>query len=66
VLKSAADSVLGPSAVIVSNDRANRYADRVSVIPLASQTAMLYPGQATVTVERKDSKRMADQIMTLS
>jgi mRNA interferase MazF len=53
-------------AVIVSNDAANQYANRVQVVPLSSQTGKLYPCEAIVRVEGRDSKAMADQIMTVS
>lgn len=50
-------------AVIVSNDAANTALARVVVVPLTSNTARLYPGEALVTVEGQKSKVMADQIM---
>jgi mRNA interferase MazF len=53
-------------AVIVSNDAANKYANRVQVVPLSSKIDKLYPCEAMVTVEGKESKAMADQIMTVS
>ena len=53
-------------AVIVSNDVANQYANRVQVVPLSSKTDKLYPCEAKVTVEGRESKAMADQIMTVS
>ena len=53
-------------AVIVSNDTANQYANRVQVVPLSSKIGKLYPCEAIVTVEGKESKAMADQIMTVS
>src|ERR1700730_12927956 len=53
-------------AVIVSNDAANQYANRVQVVPLSSKTDKLYPCEARVTVEGRESKAMADQIMTVS
>jgi len=49
-------------AVIVSNDAANRHLARVIVVPMTSNTARLYPGEALVTVDGKTSKVMADQI----
>jgi mRNA interferase MazF len=53
-------------AVIVSNDAANQHANRVQVVPLSSQTGKLYPCEAMVMVEGRESKAMADQIMTVS
>jgi mRNA interferase MazF len=53
-------------AVIVSNNAANTVLNRVVVVPLSSQTDKLYPGEAMVNVEGRESKAMADQIMTAS
>lgn len=50
-------------AVIVSNDAANRNLARVVVVPLTSNTARTYPGEAVVSVAGQSSKAMADQIM---
>lgn len=50
-------------AVIVSNDAANRNLPRVMAMPLTSNTARVYPGEAVVTVGDQRSKAMADQIM---
>ena len=53
-------------AVIVSNNAANQHANRVQVVPLSSKIDKLYPCEARVTVADKESKAMADQIMTVS
>lgn len=50
-------------AVVVSNDAANRHLVRVVVVPLTSNVARQYPGEALVTVNGQASKAMADQIM---
>ena len=51
-------------AVIVSNDAANRNLARVVVVPLTSNIQQIYPGEALVNIENRQSKAMADQIMT--
>ena len=53
-------------AIIVSNDVANLHANRVQVVPVSRKTDKLYPCEARVTVEGRESKAMADQIMTVS
>jgi mRNA interferase MazF len=53
-------------AVILSNNAANAVLNRVVVVPLSSQINKLYPGEARVQVEGRESKVMADQIMTAS
>jgi mRNA interferase MazF len=53
-------------AVILSNDAANTALNRVIVIPITSQVAKVYPGEALVTLNGEQRKAMTDQIMTAS
>ena len=53
-------------AIILSNDAANTALNRVIVVPITSQVAKVYPGEALVTVNGEQRKAMADQIMTAS
>ncbi len=53
-------------AIILSNNAANTALNRVIVVPISSQIAKLYPGEALVTVNGERRKAMADQIMTAS
>jgi mRNA interferase MazF len=53
-------------AVIVSNNAANEHANRVQIVPFSSKTGKLYPCDAMVTVNGRESKAMADQIATVT
>jgi len=53
-------------SIVLSNDPANAALNRVIVIPLTSQIAKVYPGEAIVTLNGEKRKAMADQIMTAS
>lgn len=62
-------------AIVVSNDRANAVAARldrgvVTVVPIASNTAQIYPFQALLPASdtglRRDSKAQAEQVRSIS
>jgi mRNA interferase MazF len=53
-------------AIVISDDAANAALNRVIVIPITSQVARVYPGEALVTQNGEQRKAMTDQIMTAS
>lgn len=53
-------------AVVISNDIANEFLERVQVAPLTSSTARVYPSEALVTMRGKKNEAAADQIATVS
>lgn len=53
-------------AVIISNNAANQFLNRVQVLPLSSRVEKLYPSEAYITFRGKKTKAMADQIATVS
>lgn len=56
-------------ALIVSNDQNNQFADTVTVLPITSQTAKLYPFEVLLKREisglQEDGKAKANQIRTV-
>jgi mRNA interferase MazF len=53
-------------AVIVSNNAANQFLNRVQIAPLTSSVSKLYPSKAYITIQGKKAKAMADQLTTVS
>jgi mRNA interferase MazF len=53
-------------AIVVSNNGANMALNRLIVVPLTSQVARVYTGQAMVTLNAEPRKAMADQLTTVS
>ena len=53
-------------AVIVSNNAANQFLNRIQVVPLTSSVGKLYPSETYVTLRGKKAKAMTDQLTTVS
>ncbi len=53
-------------AVIISNNAANQFLNRVQVVPLTSSVDKLYPSETYITLRGKKAKAMADQLTTVS
>jgi mRNA interferase MazF len=53
-------------AIVLSNNAANAFLNRVQVIPITSNTDRLYPGEAYVRLNTEKRKAMADQLTTVS
>ncbi|MFH1951093.1 MAG: type II toxin-antitoxin system PemK/MazF family toxin [Pseudomonadota bacterium] len=53
-------------AVIVSNNAANQFLNRVQVVPLTGSVGKLYPSETYVTLRGKKTKAMTDQLTTVS
>lgn len=53
-------------AVIISNNAANEFLNRVQVVPLTSSVDKLYPSESYIVFKGKKAKAMADQLATVS
>ena len=53
-------------AVIICNNAANKFLNRVQVVPLTSSVGKLYPSETYITLRGKKAKAMADQLTTVS
>ena len=53
-------------AVIISNNAANQFLNRVQVVPLTSSVDKLYPSESYITFRGRKAKAMADQLTTVS
>ena len=53
-------------AVILSNDRSNKYLNRLQVVPLTGKLDRLYPSEVFVMIGGNRSKALADQLTTVS
>ena len=53
-------------AVIISNNAANQFLNRVQVVPLTGSVGKLYPSESYITLRGKKTKAMADQLATVS
>jgi mRNA interferase MazF len=53
-------------AVIISNNAANKYLNRVQVVPLTINIGKVYASEAIITINSNTSKAMTDQLATVS
>jgi mRNA interferase MazF len=52
-------------AVVVSNDSCNRHGSRVVVVPVTSNVASLYPGEALIRVKGRRARALGDQLRSI-
>jgi mRNA interferase MazF len=52
-------------AVIVSNDSCNAHGTRVVVVPITSNVASLFPGEAKVRIAGRDGRVLGDQLRSI-
>src|SRR5436305_13890296 len=52
--------------IVIRHDAANNALNRVIVMPITSQVAQVYPGEALIILNGEQRKAMADQIMRAS
>jgi mRNA interferase MazF len=52
-------------AVVVSNDACNKHAARVVVVPVTSNVASLYPGEAQVLIAKRAARVLGDQLRSI-
>lgn len=52
-------------AVIISNNAANQFLNRVQVVPLTGSVGKLYPSETYVSLRGKKAKAMTDQLTTV-
>ena len=54
------------TAIIISNDSANRSLNRLQVVPVTTNVARLYAGEAYVTLRGRQHKALGSQVTTAS
>lgn len=53
-------------AVIISNNAANTFLNRLQVVPITSNVDRVYPSEALVELDGRQAKVMADQLTMVS